>query len=477
MKVCGARMLVAFSLLARAPMAQAQMGDAPRSAASDATDAVRTTFDALPEAQRRALQDALVWTGDYKGAPDGGFGRGTRDALNLWGARMKLPPGGALDEAARMNLLRQGERLRAAAGFLRIVDGHSGAALSLPTKALPRKSETATGTRWTNADGSAQLETFRVKGDDGDAAAMLPQAFERLRTETPTRRVSYRVLRPDFLVVAGEEPRGLFYTRVGRANAAGRELLRGYTLVYARGLAPTFEIYSVAISNGFEPAPQSLQPSAVQPSAPAPVAQAPAGAQPRRVADASAIMVAPNLLVSALTPACTAPRIGERAARIVRRDADTGLALLEVSGLSAPPIAPARPAAAGAAVITLAAARSGDGPANINVAPGDMLAPAAAGQAFRVSAALQDGVGGAAVFNREGGWSAIVLPAPGERRRVAGVLPGAAYRVAQADVLIPFLAAGGVKPAAAPEALGAKKSAGEIASKASASIFGVSCGA
>jgi hypothetical protein len=311
-------------------------------------------------------------------------------------------------------------------------------------------------------DGSAQVETFRIAGPDGD----LPLLFERLRAEAPGRRVTYRVLRPDFLVVAGEDARGPFYTRAARAEPG---VLRGYTLSYARGLAPTFEIYAVAISNGFEPSPAA---GAAAPAGTAAPASPAAPAAPRLV-EASAAMVAPGRLVSALPASCAQPRIGERPARIVRRDPG-GLTLLEVPGLSAPALAPGRPAAAGAAAIALFATNGERGGTTISAASGEILAPAAQGQPFRVSASLQDGVAGAAVFDRSGDWIGLVLAPAAERRRVAGVLPGAAYGFARADAVAAFLSAGGVTPATRAPGADAR-SAGEIASASARSLFGVVC--
>ena len=40
-----------------------------------AFEAARTAFEALPESERKALQDALVWTGDYNSVISGTFAR------------------------------------------------------------------------------------------------------------------------------------------------------------------------------------------------------------------------------------------------------------------------------------------------------------------------------------------------------------------------------------------------------------------
>ncbi|MFD0937722.1 serine protease, partial [Methylobacterium trifolii] len=60
---------------------------APATVPDPAFEAMRTAFEALPEAERKAIQDALVWGGDYNSVVTGGFGRRTFEALNAFRAR------------------------------------------------------------------------------------------------------------------------------------------------------------------------------------------------------------------------------------------------------------------------------------------------------------------------------------------------------------------------------------------------------
>ena len=53
--------------------------------ADPAFEAAKATFEALPEADRKAVQDALVWTGDFNAVVSGAFGRRTFEALNANG--------------------------------------------------------------------------------------------------------------------------------------------------------------------------------------------------------------------------------------------------------------------------------------------------------------------------------------------------------------------------------------------------------
>ena len=62
--------------------------------------------------------------------------------------------------------------------------------------------------RYASTDGRITLDLAVVDSPDMD----LPRLFERLKTESPTRRVTYKLARPDFVVVAGESQGRKFYT-------------------------------------------------------------------------------------------------------------------------------------------------------------------------------------------------------------------------------------------------------------------------
>src|SRR5688500_6058274 len=66
--------------------------------------AARAAFETLPEAGRKAIQDALTWVGDYSGTADGSFGRQTYEATTTHQRRSKQNPNGVLDAKARAEL-------------------------------------------------------------------------------------------------------------------------------------------------------------------------------------------------------------------------------------------------------------------------------------------------------------------------------------------------------------------------------------
>jgi hypothetical protein len=430
-----------------------------------APDPLRAAFEALGEAERRAVQEALIWTGDYKGGLDGVFGRGARDGLLAYAGRARIAPESVLGPG-RANLLAAGAQRREGVGFRQIVEARSGASIGLPTGVLRRRTDASSGARFANSAGSAFAETFALR----EAAADLPALFERLRAQTGGRRVTYRILRGNFLVVAGEDSRGLFYTRAARGEVDGRPVVRGFTLVYARGLEPAFEPIVIAMSAAFEPFPAPV--SEPQASDAPVVHAAPAG----RVAG-SALLVEPGRALASLARACEEPQVGGRPARVLRRDAATGLALLAFEGSAGGPpparLAQTAPPEPGAIVYALFANRDPEGHASVSLAPGRVLSPATPGGGYRIAAAIFDGVGGAAVFDASARLVGVVTQPADEPRRVAGVAPQAAHPFVNGSDVARFLGEGGA--AGTPLAALKDEGAAGVAATFAASLAPLTC--
>jgi len=406
-----------------------------------AFEAARLAFETLPETDRRALQEALIWTGDYKGAVDGGYGRGTRTAMIAWARRMGLPDDGLLDTRARASLLAAANGAKAAVGFATTPDPKSGAAVALPLKILTRRIDTKTGSRWLSGDGAMALETWLLKEQE----ANLPALFDQLKDPNASRRVTYKVLRPEFFVVTAEMANGDQYIRFARGLADGAPVLRGYSIVYPKNL----ENVAMAVANGFDPFPA---PMPVQPAAP--VVQAPQPttppAPPRMALRATAVVVQADMAVSVIG-ACANPRIAGRPARLIRKDEASGLALFEARGLGARPIAsPMGSGEAGAEALVVFENISGAGAAPF-VSAGQILSAPAGATMGRLLAPLDTTAAGAPVFNRRGEWVGFVglRTAP---TRVAGVIPQTSW---------PLIAMQGLSALQAP-AIAVAPAAGEV---------------
>jgi hypothetical protein len=436
-------------------------------AVATAPDPLREAFDALPESERRAIQDALVWTGDYKGSIDGVLGRGGVAALAAFAKRANTTPVALLADARRKQLISEAQKLKTAMRFAPVQDARSGAAIALPNAVFTRKTETPNGARWTNAAGSASVETFR------EADVELPALYERLRATAPGRKVTYSILRPEFLVVTGEDQRGLFYIRAARGEVIGKPMMRGYTLVYARTLQSSFDVFSIAISNGFQPFAAAAAAVAAPGQTSAPAVAGVVTPAPRRVIEATAIALTPTRALTALSRDCPDMRVADMPGKIIRRDEATGLALIETQGLRAAFTRPSVRAPGDGDVFVLFSAQAGQR-ASVSLAPGRTMPPVAANGAWRVSAAVQDGVGGAVVFDRSGAWMGLLSQPAQEPRRIAGVIPQAAWRMASAEAAVAFLSSSGVKLETGM-ITAVEKSAGEVAGANASALVAVSC--
>ncbi|SFG44509.1 serine protease [Methylobacterium gossipiicola] len=441
---------IVLGLCPMAALAQAPKPAAPaaKAAAPDpAFEAAKAAFEALSEAERRTLQDALVWTGDLNSVVTGTFGKRTYDALTAY--RVRSGGSGLLDAPARVALAKAGAAARAQAGFVVKPDPASGTVLGLPERLLPKRSPIPGGTRWQSPDGRITVETKSLPPGESSLEAV----FARLTAPTPERRVTYKLQRPDFLVVTAETATGKSYIRYA-AGAAG---LRGLTLGYDKGLADSFDRLVIAIANSFVPFPEAAPTVPVARAAPV-SPPAPPSAAPQAAPTATGLAVAPGrvLTSAAALGDCASPRIDGRPARIAARDA--ALILLDAGEVGKTGASPAlRPE--GAAPVEGLVLSAGGG-ASVTAAPGLLAADG------RITAPLQPGAGGAPIVDEAGLLAGLVAAYPHAPRMVAGVVPPARYGTVPARQIGAFLAAAGVTTPAA---------AGATAGRLAGGIVGITC--
>ena len=405
----------------------------PAATPDPAFEAAKAAFEALPEAERKGVQDALVWTGDFNGVVTGTFGKRTHDALVAYQKRAGGAGTASLDPAGRGALLKAGAAARSTVGFAVKPDPASGTVLGLPERLLPKRAAIPGGTRWQSADGRITVEAKSFPPGETSLEAV----FARITAPSPERRVTYKLQRPDFLVVTAETATGKSYIRY----AAGETGVRGLTLGYDKALAETFDRLVIATANSFVPFPDAA------PAAPSsPIARA--GPTPPPLADRPAAPHATGLLVgpgrvltnAAALDGCTSPRINGQAVRIMVRDTD--LILLDGAGLASsgafPPLR-AEAAVPAEAVLVLSAEAGGA----VTAAPG------ALGQDGRITAPLQPGAGGAPILDPAGALAGLVSAYPAAPRRVAGVVPPARYGTVASARIGQFLTAAGVPVPAA----------------------------
>lgn len=298
---------------------------APQPAPDPAFEAARTAFEALPEAERRGLQDALVWTGDYNGVTTGAFGKRSFEGIQTYQTRTGATPTGLLTPPERAALKREAEEARRAARFKVQPDPASGVVVGVPEALLPKKSAIPGGTRWQSTDGRVTLDTKSFPQGETSLDAL----FERAIAAMPGRKVTYKLKKPDFIVITAETAGGRSYLRY----AEGPQGIRGFTLGYDRALADTVDRLVIAVANNFSPFPEDAPAPTAPTAATGPTPRTPASglaaapaAPPLPGVQAEARPAATGLLLGGgrvLTAAsalesCAAPRIGGAAARIER---------------------------------------------------------------------------------------------------------------------------------------------------------------
>jgi peptidoglycan hydrolase-like protein with peptidoglycan-binding domain len=437
--------LAAAILILGGPVGHAQSPPAAPSAADAALAAQKEAFLALPEATRKAAQDALVWLGFYVGVVDGDFGRGTRNAILAYQASAKAPVDGALSAPELKALLAAAEKARDAVGFQVVSDAKSGARIGAPTKLIGARPP------------RARLDF--ASGADADLAAL----YARLSAPTPSRKIAYKTIKPDaFFVVSGQDGTSNFYARFDK-NAAASPPIRGFTFVYPTAQAAALDRVALAVANSFEPFPQSAPTPTAGAAASAVVAPAPGAAPPapNPAPAATALIVAPGKALTALkADDCPNPAVGGKPVRFERTDAATNLAMIAGDfGANGEP--PRFGAPAGDVVVLgFAGPRLAASPAS--------LAREAARPA--VVAALETSAGGGPVFDRQGALVGLIAPIAGEPKRVAGVALAAPHAIVAPDAVRAFLGASESASAAT-----AALSAGAIAAREKEAVVAVFC--
>src|SRR5580693_883789 len=285
MKRTPAFVALALALGLSSPLASAQVQTPPTAPSADeaAMAAQKAAFLALPEATRKAAQEALVWLGLYVGVNDGDFGKRTRDAILAFQASLKAPADGTLSAPELKALLAAAQKAREAAGFQVVSDPKTGAKIGAPLKLL-------------SALAGARLDF--ASNADTDLGAL----YTRLSAATPTRKIAYKAIKPDaFFVVSGQDGPVKFYTRFDK-NPNANPPIRGFTFAYPASQTAILDRVAIAVANSFEPFPESAAApgvsAATSPAMPPASSAAPPPAVPQ--AAATALVVAPGKALTAL---------------------------------------------------------------------------------------------------------------------------------------------------------------------------------
>lgn len=382
-----------------------------RAAASSANlTTARAAFDALPESERQALQDALIWTGFYNGVADGAFGRATFDAISAYQQSRRRAPSGVLNPAERGELQTIAQRGRNAAGFTILDDARTGARIGIPKASLPERDANASGgTRWQSADDKVTLDTRTAPPD-----ATLQSLYDRnLAIQAAGRVITYKVLRPNFLVIAGETATGKFYTRFD----SGVSGIRGFSIGYDKALAPQVDRLVVAIANSFDPFPE--KPIAATPPANVQPVTLPAPPSDRQVIGTGIVIAPRRVLTAAKLASCRDRRVGGIPAPAPQQTA--AWSIIELAQDLPRAVGPLMGATANGGEAVLVLSYTSDPAPSLNVVPGTMVDSAS------LIAPLQPGASGAPVIDETNRLIGLVGAAGADGRKVAGIMTTARH--------------------------------------------------
>jgi hypothetical protein len=447
MERMAARFVFAAAILTLAfgSAARAQTPSPAPAGADAAMAAKKAAFLALPEATRKAAQDALVWLGFYNGVADGDFGKRTRGAILAFQASAKAPADGALSAVELQALLAAAQKARDAVGFRIVNDPKTSVKIGAPTKLFAARSG--------------------VKLDFGASAdADLSALYARLSGGTPTRKVAYRAIKPDdFFVVSGQEGTAKFYTRFEKSERANPPI-RGFTFTYPASRAVELDRIAIAIANSFEAFPDpaaapAKTPAASLASAPEAPASSPGPPAAKPGPTATALIVAPGEALTALkADDCPNPTVGGKPARFDRTDSTTGMAMIAgdfASKGQAPRFGALAP---DLIVLSFAGPRVAASPASL------------AGDAARPTVVAAVETGGGPVFDRSGALIGLIAPIADGPKRIAGVALTAPHAIIAPDAVRAFLGAGESAAASAPPL-----SAGDIAAREKDALVALFC--
>ena len=458
-----AALAVAAPSAASAQNAQNAPTPAPAPSLDPAFDTQKAAFDALTEADRKAIQDALVWSGNYVGVVDGVFGKRTRDSIVAWQTSVKAPANGLVDAAQLTAMTGAAQKARAAVRFQTFTDDKTGIRIGAPLKLLDKRANEAGGARLMKADGSLALDLSSAVGGD----ASLAKLYANLTADAPGRKFGLKLSRPDFIVVASEEAGRKIYQRWARAPAGWPDatVVRGFRFAYPAAQSADLDRIGVAIANSFEPFPAS-GPTAATPPAPPAVS--------RPVLAGAGLIVAPGQALSALGQAdCPNATIEGKPAKFIREDREIGLSLISGEFGAGSTIGPPRLGALGPDLVALSyAVDEPGGRVTLDVTPASALSPHEGETHPLLLASLSRTAGGSPVFDRTGALAAIIASSIGEPKLVAGVAAIAPHRAIDAARIKSFLA---LADEAAAKGDGPPLGAGGIAAAERRYVVAISC--
>ena len=333
-----------------APAQNAAPAPSATTAPNPAYDAAKAAADAIGSDALSAIQLDLIWTGDLNTLPTGDFGKRTYDAVRAFQKRIKAPDTGILLPPERKVLTQHAAKFTDRYGFATLTE--RGLTIGYPAKVTTVRTDGKNGPHFASTKGDVTLDVLSLPSDKENFEAL----FARLKAERPGRKVSYSLLRPDFLVVSGVNDGKTFYLRFVRTQGDSK----GFALGWDPALSPGFDRIAIAMAasmrlsggeaasaqdNASQPSPAPAKPTAPTPSIMTPPPK-PAGPPVALAAGASTnpktglgVLVSDKgdvLTYAGLVAGCETVTTAGGKAEVIGGDVGNDIAVVRLAGKSGP---------------------------------------------------------------------------------------------------------------------------------------------
>lgn len=402
----------------------------------------------LTEDQRRDLQSALKWFGFYDAAIDGSFGRGTRASMAAWQAAQGLGATGTLTTMQRDLLLKGWQSDRHEFGFETITEPEAGIEIAMPTALVTFDHYEPPFVHYTERDRSGmRVVLISAPGDEAALAALYSDLQGlNLLPQTGARRNDGQ----SFTI----EGRSAEVQGFAQATLA-RGMIKGFILAGPAEKSDQFSRVLTAMRGSFRPVGDRALDPGLAPMDDTIRAGLMAGLEQRapRLSRSGFFVDGKGTVVTTLQAVDQCSKVTldrDTVARVLRKDAGSGLAILTPETALAPRAfaqIQSAPLRVGAEITVSGYSYEGRLPAPILTFGALAETGGLAGEDSlnRLSIPVLAGDAGGPVLDQTGAVIGVLLP---RTESGARVLPEGVSFALSAKALMAELAAAGIKPAA-----------------------------
>jgi hypothetical protein len=181
----------------------------------------QTWFEGFPIEERKAIQYDLIWAANYSGVVDGKFGQQTYSSLTKYQEANEQQATGELSATGIEKLKADADRAAQAFDLSKYLDERAEIEYLVPqalaSSSLPANSKNGSGTKYSSADNTLSIESFRIAG-----LVSFEDQYRRLSSSNSVRTVTYSIIRPTYFVTTGHFQAQSFYLIAYNASSETR---------------------------------------------------------------------------------------------------------------------------------------------------------------------------------------------------------------------------------------------------------------